>query len=298
MGKKSNHIKLSPRYLRFYVKALLKLVRWPNLLMVLATQYIVYAFVIQAGESWAVSWCPVWTFFVITMATMLVAAAGYIINDYYDIKIDLVNKPGRIVIGRIVSRRQAILLHTVLNGLAIGMGLLLSWRVALFLAGCAFLLWLYSNYLKRTAFWGNVTVSALTAATVWIVALYYKTNDHLVYVYSAFAFMMSLIREIIKDMEDVKGDAVYGCRTLPIVWGFRKTKVVLGLLLLVFSVLLLWQSSYAQSMVQAWVYHLLLLPVFYLGYKIAMADKQKDYAHLSTFCKWLMVVGACSLGAV
>ncbi|MBC7391650.1 MAG: geranylgeranylglycerol-phosphate geranylgeranyltransferase [Opitutaceae bacterium] len=281
------------RYLRAYLKALFKLVRWPNLILVLLTQYIVFAFIVKNRETEISSFLPSIAFFILSVGTLFIAAAGYIINDYYDIKIDLVNKPGRIVIGRIITRRQALLIHSILNFSAIGLGLFLSWKVALYFAACAFLLWLYSNYLKRTPLIGNIIVSLLTSATIWIISLYYRENDKLIYIYSLFAFFISLLREVIKDIEDTKGDATYGCKTLPILIGVRKTKIFLYGVLILFAVLFLnhFKSFHGLN-------YILLILLLYLGFKLFWADKQKDYTELSLFCKWFMLAGALSLGFV
>ena len=283
------------RYLRAYFKALFKLIRWPNLILVSLTQYIVFAFIVKNRETGATQLLPTFAFLILSFGTILVAAAGYVINDYYDIKIDLVNKPGRIVIGKIITRRQALLIHSIFNFIAIGMGLLLSWRVALYFAGCAFLLWLYSNYLKRTPLIGNIIVSILTAGTIWIISLYYRENDRLIYIYSLFAFFISLLREVIKDMEDTKGDATYGCKTLPILIGVRRTKIFLFGILLLFAILFIRHFQRFHSL-NTLVNYLLLLPLLYLAFKLFWADKQKDYTQLSLFCKWFMLAGALSLG--
>lgn len=277
---------------------LLKLIRWTNLAIIFFTQYVVYAYAAKNKFVIVQSWFPPFEFFLLTFGTLLVAAAGYVINDYYDIKIDLINKPNRIVIGRVISRRQALFFHSILNFLAIAVGFLLSWRVALFFAGCAFLLWLYSNLLKRLALLGNITISVLTAAVIWAISLYFKENDRLIYLYSVFAFCISLLREIIKDMEDTKGDAEHGCKTLPIVWGIRRTKTVLFALIFVFAGLVCFQIMQSERVGQASIYFGMLLPLSYLTYKIHLADKQKDFSRLSSFCKWIMIVGVGSLGII
>jgi len=264
--------------------------------MILFTQYVVYVFVVENKAVNLSFWLPPAEFFLLTAGTLLVAAAGYIINDYYDIKIDLVNKPDRIVVGRIVSRRQALFLHSSLNFLAIFLGLLLSWHVALYFATCAFMLWFYSNWLKRTPLIGNIVISLLTAATIWIISLYFRENDRIIYIYSVFAFCISLLREVIKDMEDTKGDSAYGCKTLPIIWGLRRTKVFLIVLLAGFTILLIKYASVVSTSTQAMIYYTIMLPVFYIAYKLVWADKQKDYSQLSLFCKWVMVTGVLSLG--
>lgn len=272
------------------------MIRWLNLIILFVTQYLVFTFIVKNKETALHTWVPPISFFLLSLATILIAAAGYIINDYYDIKIDLVNKPYRIVVGKMLSRRQALLLHSLLNITAISLGFILSWRVALFFAASAFLLWLYSNYFKRTPLLGNVIVALLSAATIWVIGLYFHENDELIYIYSLFAFLVSLLREVVKDIEDVKGDAAYGCKTLPIVWGIRRTKLflfaILSIVCLFTVYFLVLGSVFSLPIYPA----LLLLPMCYFGCRLALADKQRDYAHLSGVCKYLMVLGVLSLG--
>lgn len=296
MKRMKNTLTLKGEKLVWVTTHLIKLVRWPNLLMVFFTQYVVFVFIVEKKSSDIGFWLPPHEFYLLTLGTVLVAAAGYIINDYYDIKIDLVNKPRRIVIGSIISRRQALFLHSLITSLALCVGFLLSWRVACFFAACAFFLWIYSNSLKRTPFLGNLLVSLLTAATIWVVGLYFRENNRIVYVYTVFAFYISLLREIIKDMEDTKGDSVYGCKTLPIVLGFRRTKIVLLVLLFFFTFLIANYAQMATTALQSVIYYAFVFPILFLAYKILRADRQKDYAQLSMFCKWLMLAGVLSLG--
>ena len=166
----------------------------------------------------------------ISISTVLIAAAGYIINDYYDVKIDFVNKPERVVVDKLLKRRVVMAAHSILNFAGIGIGFLVSFKIALINFLSALLLWLYSNHLKRLPFVGNVAVALLTGAALLVIAIYYQKNMFLVLVYAIFAFSITLIREIIKDIEDVKGDTVFGCRTLPVIWGIRKTKMIIYLL--------------------------------------------------------------------
>jgi 4-hydroxybenzoate polyprenyltransferase len=160
-------------------------------------------------------------------STVIITAAGYMINDYYDVKIDYINRPKEVVVGKGIKRRVVLLLHSFFNFIAIGMGWLVAPRIAMINFFAAFLLWLYSNRLKREPFIGNLTVALLTGFSVYLVAFFYQKNELMIFTYSIFAFFLNLIREIIKDIEDRHGDRLHGCRTLPIVIGFRKTKEVI-----------------------------------------------------------------------
>ena len=151
------------------------------------------------------------------------AAAGYIINDYYDVKIDYINKPERVIVGTVLKRRVVLFWHTFLNFSAIIIGSFLDWKIGAIHFASAFMLWLYSNQLKRLPLIGNFIVALLTGLSISIITLYFGQNPILVHTYALFAFSISLIREIVKDMEDWKGDADFGCKTLPIILGVRKT---------------------------------------------------------------------------
>jgi len=234
-------------------------------------------------------------FFILCFSTILIAAGGYIINDYYDIKIDLVNKPRKLVVGKFISRRMAITWHLSLSFTGIVIGFYNGTIVGIIHLGAAFLLWLYSNKLKRLPLAGNFAVAFLSALSVFLLAILYRQHYEIILVYSLFAFYISLIREIIKDMEDIKGDAVFGCRTLPIIWGFRKTKKIILLIQLIF-IINLSVILYKLQLI-AIVYFLLMVifPLILLQLKLNRADTLKDFKLLSSYCKFIMCTGLGSI---
>jgi 4-hydroxybenzoate polyprenyltransferase len=270
---------------------LFRLTRFWNLVIIAVAQYLAAAFLLHRHIA-------VFTdvsLFVLSFSTVLIAAAGYIINDYYDIKIDLINKPDRVVIGKSITRRYAIFFHTFISGIGILMGFWLSWKIAAINFVCVFLLWLYSNLLKRKPFIGNLLVAILTGLSIWLINWLYQEPNTFVIIYSLFAFFMTLIREIVKDMEDMKGDTTFGCRTLPIVWGIRKTKMLLYCILFVFSVAVtFFNFSYALVPLIYFVLFL-LVPMAWLTMRLIRADTVKEYHHLSQLCKVIMVLGVISM---
>ena len=233
--------------------------------------------------------------FIISLATVLIAASGYIINDYYDVKIDLVNKPERVVIGRYIKRRWALVIHQVFNGSGILLGLLVSRKVALVNLAAVFCLWLYSNQLKRLAFWGNLMVAILTGFSLLVLAVYYPGHQREVWIYATFSFFITLIREIIKDMEDVKGDEKHGCRTLPIIWGIARTKLLLYALIASFISTLFILATQLPNVRIAYIFLLMMFPVGFLTYKLVYADKPKDFSFLSNACKIIMLIGVLTM---
>ena len=228
--------------------AFFRLIRWPNLVFIVLTQVLFYYCILlpdlTGPKNYDNALRPAW-FYLLSLSSILIAAAGYIINDYFDLNIDRVNKPERLVVDKIIKRRWTILWHWILSGLGVIIGAYVSLKVrnpfvALGNFGCVVLLWFYSTTFKRKLLIGNVLISLMTA---WVILVLYVAEFKLavfrdpVYhlmlsrlfkfasLYGGFAFIISLIREVVKDIEDMNGDARYGCRTMPIVWGVNVAKV-------------------------------------------------------------------------
>lgn len=278
-----------------FIKGFLRLIRVQNLLIVVGTQYLARIALIGPREEWSRVLFD-GRMVILTLSTVCIAAAGYIINDYFDVKIDIVNKPERVIIGRYLKRRWAITAHQVLNvvGCLLGLLLLNRWVFAVDLLSVS-LLWFYSANLKRQPFIGNLVVSFLTALSLIVMAVYYKQNENLLLVYAAFAFVVSLVREIIKDMEDVRGDARYGCRTLPIVWGIRRTKSLLYVIIAAFIMTLFLIADSWDNPRLGWIFMLLLIPVAWLVYRLVLADTRREYSYLSNLCKLIMLMGVLTM---
>jgi len=272
--------------------ALFHLARFWNLVIIGLAQYFTSYFLIGAHT------VRDWRLLLLSASTMMIAAAGYIINDYYDIKIDLINKPERVVIGRGITRRYAIFFHTALSVVGVAIGFFLSWKIGLVNFFSAFLLWLYSNNLKRLPFVGNFSIGLLTALSILVVNMPYPPFSSYILIYAMFAMGMTWVREIIKDMEDWKGDNSFGCKTLPIVWGLRKTKVFLYLLLVVFAALVLLVNDLYVGLPLLFFLFFLFVPMGYLVAKLKRADTIRDYAKLSSLCKLILLLGIASMALV
>jgi 4-hydroxybenzoate polyprenyltransferase len=305
--------------LSFIVYNYLKLIRPINLLMILFTQYVVrFAFLypifkysgfsLQMNEA---------LFAVFAFSFVFMAAAGYIINDYYDVEIDKVNKPGKVIIGTLVKKSDALIAYWVLSILGIIMGCWASYKVGLPQLGAVFFiyisgLWYYSTNLKYQFMLGNLTIAfflAIVPLTAGIVELYADVksplfaNKEINFVFlfysiigiSLFAFISTLVREIVKDMEDIPGDKSAGCRTLPIVMGLDAAKKIAQFLLLV-MLFLLGYLQYEQWKLSDWkslIYISLFmqLPLIYIITKVGSASSPKDFHRVSTWIKILMVSG-------
>jgi 4-hydroxybenzoate polyprenyltransferase len=303
------------------VTAFIKMIRLPNLIFIALTQVLFYECIIRTildPLSIAPAIGRISLLFII-ISSVFIAAAGYIINDYFDINIDQVNKPNQNVIDSIVSRRWAMLWHMIISGA----GVLLSiyvfirtslWYIPLANLGCVFLLFVYSLSLKRKLLSGNILISLLTA---WVITILFLSELKLSTIpdpqalnashkivrlgllYSAFAFIISLVREAIKDMEDIEGDSKYNCRTMPILWGVNAAKVYVALWLVVLIALVIVAQVYVSQFRWWWpnLYStaLIIVPLGYIFYKLFKATTPRDFHQLSTITKFVMLTGILSI---
>ena len=305
----------------------IKLIRFPNLLIIALTMYLVrYCLFIEyvmlgdaVSNSIQIGRYLVWIrftlsnldFFLLVFSTILIAAAGYIINDYYDVKIDAVNKPGKVIFGKSITQKTGIILYAVFNITAIIIGFYLAVKIGKYKLGLIhvfafFLLWLYSQKYKKIFLIGNIIVAFLSALVPLIPAffepaIYEKAGSIFRFVlgYSFFTFFISLIREIVKDIEDKAGDEEEGCRTMPVVIGNTKSKVVILCSLFMLMTLL----GYIQYMqfkgndkLSFWYFLLALqIPFAALFYMVIKAKVKNDFTQASVLTKGIMLTGIISM---
>ncbi len=284
---------ITPKLIETF-NAFFRLIRSRNILIVVLNQYMVRIFLIGPKEDW-LSYLFDYKQLMLVFATISIASAGYIINDYFDVKIDLINKPREVIIGKYIKRRWAMLIHQMLNFIGIAIGFFLGLKVFLINIIAVSTLWFYSERFKKKAFIGNFLVASLTAFSLIILSVYYQKNTLLVNVYALFAFSISLIREIIKDMEDIRGDARYGCRTLPIIWGIRRTKILLYIFIISFVIILISMAYILDNQHLIWIFSCSILPFSWFVYKLYWADKRRDFTFLSRVCKLIMLIGILSM---
>jgi len=307
------------------LRSIFSLVRFPNLLIIAFTQYAIRyllmepllpsdTFELQFGE---------FQFALLVFSTMLIAAAGYIINDYFDTRADLINKPARVVVGVSISRKEAMILHMILNIIGVGIGIYLAFYIGLPSLSLVFvlstgLLWFYSTNYKKQFLVGNLAVAFLTALVPLMVVLFeipllnreygdvmvrYDSNFFYLFAwvsaFSFFAFITTLIREIIKDAEDLEGDNAYGMKTVPIILGTFWTKVLV-MVLIVFTLfaLIYLLLKYIFFSVDppdyiSLVYFLvlLLLPLILLAIQVMVAREKRAYHRASILIKLIMLSG-------
>jgi len=300
------------------IAAFLQLVRLPNLLFIALAQVLFQFCIYQDLYDGRIPANDLDHFILLVLASLCIAAAGYIINDYFDINIDEVNKPQRLVVDKVIHRRWAIAWHFMLSATGVLLTLVAlpfpqKWYLVLANAGCVALLWLYSTNFKKSLLIGNVVISLLTAWTILIIffsklsladAIGTNGTGHarffrLAFLYAGFAFIISLIREAIKDMEDLPGDSKYGCRTMPIVWGINASKVYTAVWIIILIGLLVVVQVYILQFRWWWpvVYSivLIILPLIFILGKLYNSKTQQDFHRLSSWTKWVMFAGILSM---
>jgi 4-hydroxybenzoate polyprenyltransferase len=310
------------------MKAFFKLIRWQNLLIVLLTmvlmRYMVLGPVISkvsvilkaTGEEVVMALqFPWYDFLLLVAATVFITAGGYIINDYFDIKTDLINK-GKVIVGTKIPRRHAMMWHNIFNIAGVSTGFYISWRAGYLWLGALFLvvsglLYFYSASYKRQFLIGNIIVALLTAMVPLLVVFYewpslykyYTTNavalPELNFIFywaggfALFAFLTTLTREIIKDIEDFEGDIAYGRNTVPIVIGILSSKVV-SVSLVILTVLLLYLTWYFlinDTITLIYISAVIVLPLLSVIYKVVISNNRKQLHSASSIMKIVMLTG-------
>ncbi len=303
----------------------MRLVRLPNLLIIAFTQYAMRYLIMEPllpSSSFDLQFGD-FQFTLLVFSTMLIAAAGYIINDYFDTQADLINKPKRVVVGVKIHRRIALILHAVMNIMGVGIGVYLAFYIKLPSLSMVFLiatglLWFYSTNYKRQFLVGNLAVSILTGLVPLMVILFeipllnreygevmLRNNASFSYLvawvsaFSFFAFITTLIREIIKDAEDFEGDSAYGMKTVPIVLGTFWTRIAvvvmiagtLGTLIFLLLKYIVFSVDPLDYISLIYFALFLALPLILLAIQVLLARDKRGYRRASLLIKLVMLAG-------
>jgi len=296
-----------------------RLVRWPNLFFIVLSQclfqYCIYNPLYHINSSDTPT-----SFFLMMLASVFIAAAGYAINDYFDVNIDQVNKPTKVVVSNIISRRWVIFWHFFFSLSGIYLTLIAFsfqqyWHIHIANLLSILFLWFYSTNIKKKLLIGNVLIAILTAWVIGVVyfskftitelinARYATPADlrlfKLMILYAAFAFVLTIIREALKDIEDMEGDAKFGCRTLPIVWGLKATKVYLAVWLVVviaiLSIIQLYVVPFGWWLGILYCVVFIIAPLVLVLYKLNKSFTSHDFNILSNWVKLAMLAGVLSM---
>ena len=273
------------------IKGFTKAIRIPHLFGIVVVQFLTASYLIKTPNEVLLNW----EFILLTASITMLAAAGYLINDYYDQKIDLINRPDRVLVGIHLSRRRALAAHMGLSILAIMIGLWIDRWLGLFNFFASFMLWLHSNYFRRVLLLGNIMVALMHVMIILVVATYFQVYNTYLLAYSLFAFVAIFIREVVKDLRGVKGDAAHGAETISVTWGIRTAKKLIYLSIFCGIIFMIYFLEGALP-TNSGFYFLALLP--FLGwfiYRIQSADTQSHYRTLKKSIDWIILSGILSI---
>lgn len=269
-------------------------VRGYNVLVLVTAQYLASIFIFSPEASLAQILVDVDLHFLI-LATICVVSAGYIINDFYDEKADLINRPVKTRINNYVRQETRLTLYFVLNALGFLFGLLVSSKAALFFAVYITSIWLYSHKLKKYPFFGLFTATILTILPFFVVFIHFRNFSQVIFIHAIFLFLILMVRELIKDLENFKGALVSNYKTFSIAYGEHKTKQLSIVLLLstVFPVVLLF--SYPELSYMRYYFYLALAVIVFLMISIHRSSSIKHYRIIHNVLKLLLVTGVVCL---
>lgn len=278
------------RHLLLKMFSLFSVVRGYNILIIIIAQYLTSIFILAPGKSLKVIFFDVHLFLLVA-ASSAVIAGGYIINNFYDSEKDLINRPRKTQLDRLVSQHTKLSIYFVLNFLAIIAASYVSFRAVLFFAIYIFAIWLYSHKVKRWTMIGNIMAAALALTPFFAIFLYFKNLDAVIFVHASFLFLVIMMRELVKDLENLKGDMAQNYRTIPIVFGVKSSKWFLtafaGLTIIpIFFLLHFFSIGYMDFYFYASV---ILLIVFLLV--LWRSQKKIHYLVLHNILKFVIVAG-------
>lgn len=272
------------------ILSMFSVVRGYNIPIIALAQYLSAIF-IMAPEKRALSVILDFNLFIIVLASSLTIASGYIINNFYDSKKDLINRPNKSKIDRLVSQRTKLQVYFTINFVIVLLALLVSFRAVLFFSVYIFLIWFYSHKLKKYPIIGNLTAAFLAVLPFFAVLLYYKNLYPQIFAHASFLCLLILIREMIKDLENIKGDIANDYKTIPVKFGEEFTKkIITGLTLLTIFPVYLLVEIYDVGYMDIYFYVSLIILIFFL-LLLWKAENKTQYLQLHIILKFLIVAG-------
>ncbi|GAA3773892.1 geranylgeranylglycerol-phosphate geranylgeranyltransferase [Corallibacter vietnamensis] len=287
LTRKQKHI-----LLKFF--SMFSVIRGYNILVVVIAQYLASIYILAHDK-------PVkevvldLNLLMLVLASAAAIAGGYIINNFYDSEKDLINRPQKSMLDRLVSQNTKLSFYFVLNFVAVIMASYVSFRAVVFFSVYIFGIWFYSHKLKKMPFVGNLTSAVLTITPFFVVFIYYKNFEHVIFVHAMFLFLIISMRELTKDLENIKGDLAQDYQTIPIRYGEKASKymlTILGILTIIPAFLLIYKFQVGDMS-----YFFYLCVLLLIGFLILLW-KSKNKAHyliLHNILKVIILAGVFSI---
>ena len=292
---KKNTKKAKPLYIK--ILSLFSVVRGYNILLIIIAQYLAAVFIFSPEQSLKqVLFDP--NLYFIVLATICVIASGYIINNFYDAETDSINKPIKSKIDSIVDQRTKLKIYFLLNFIGVLVSFLVSWRAALFFSIYIFLIWLYSHKLKRYPLSGLLAAAVLAILPFFAIFVYYKNFSEIIFTHAAFLFFILLIRELIKDLVNLKGNFAQNYQTIAVKYGEHFTKILITFLVVLTLNPIYFLMQYPEiGGMKYYFYGVVVVLFIFLGI-LWFYNNKRNYGILHLILKMIIVAGVFSLALI
>lgn len=276
---------LLPKIFSFF-----SVVRGYNVLVIALAQYLAAIFILSP-EIRALDVILDYKLFILVLASSLTIASGYIINNFYDAKKDLINRPRKVMIDRLVSQETKLKVYFIINFIVALIAFIISWRAMLFFSSYIFLIWFYSHKLKKYPIIGNITASILAVLPFFGILLYYKNFYQVIFAHAVFLYLLLFIRELIKDLENIEGDLASNYKTIPVLYGEKTAKKLITILTIatIFPIYLL-IDVFDVGYMDVYFYVSLIILLFFL-LKLWKSKSKSQYLKLHFLLKFIILAG-------
>jgi 4-hydroxybenzoate polyprenyltransferase len=283
LSRKNKHLLLK-------IVSMFSVIRGYNIPIIALAQYLSAIFIL-APEKRALSVLLDFNLFIIVIVSSLTIASGYIINNFYDSEKDLINRPNKSQLDRLVSQKTKLKVYFTVNFIVFLLSFFVSFRAVLFFSSYIFMIWFYSHKLKKMAIVGNMTAAFLAVLPFFAILLYYKNIYPQIFAHANFLFLLLIIREIIKDLENIKGDIANDYQTIPVMFGESTAKKIITLLtVLTIIPIYFLVEIFEVGYMDIYFYMSLIILIFFLQ-KLWKSNSKPDYLKLHNMLKFLVVSG-------
>jgi 4-hydroxybenzoate polyprenyltransferase len=283
LSRKNKHLLLK-------IVSMFSVIRGYNIPIIALAQYLSAIFIL-APEKRALIVLLDFNLFIIVIVSSLTIASGYIINNFYDSEKDLINRPNKSQLDRLVSQKTKLKVYFTVNFIVFLLSFFVSFRAVLFFSTYIFLIWFYSHKLKKMSVVGNMTAAFLAVLPFFAILLYYKNTYPQIFAHANFLFLLLIIREIIKDLENIKGDIANDYQTIPVMFGESTAKKIITFLtVLTIIPIYFLVEIFEVGYMDIYFYVSLIILIFFLQ-KLWKSNSKPDYLKLHNMLKFLVVSG-------
>ena len=284
LSRKTKHLLLK-------IVSMLSVVRGYNIAIIVLAQYLSAIFILAPEKKRALDIILDFNLFIIVIVSSLTIASGYIINNFYDSEKDLINRPNKSQLDRLVSQKTKLKVYFTVNFIVFLLAFFVSFRAVIFFSTYIFLIWFYSHKLKKMSVIGNLTAAFLAVLPFFAILLYYKNIYPQIFAHATFLFLLLLIREMIKDLENIKGDIANDYQTIPVMFGENFSKKIITLLTVLTIVPIYFLVEiFEVGYMDIYFYVSLIVLIFFLQ-KLWKSNSKPDYLKLHNILKFLVVSG-------